>query len=100
MSDNRFPDFQDNDRQVRAVGTAATLGFSLVTSLVVLIGGGIWLDRWQDTMPVFTLIGVALGLFAAGYQLYELTLLGKPDRPNGPLTRALERRSTTTSTRK
>jgi F0F1-type ATP synthase assembly protein I len=95
MSD-QIPNFQDNDRRVRAVGTAATLGFSMVSSLVVLIGGGVWLDNWRDTSPVFTLIGVALGLVAAGYQLYELALLGRPERENGPLGKMLERRTTKT----
>lgn len=93
VSDNKLPGFHDNDRNMRAIGTAASLGFSLVTSLVVLIGGGIWLDQWRDTSPVFTLIGVALGLVAAGYQLYELALLGRPDRVNGPMGRALQRRA-------
>lgn len=93
MSNGKLPDFHENDRDVRAIGTAAGLGFSLVTSLVLLIGGGVWLDRWQDTSPVFTLIGVALGLIAAGYQLYELALLGRPDRENGPMGRALQRRA-------
>jgi F0F1-type ATP synthase assembly protein I len=75
------------------------LGFSLVASLVVFIGGGALLDQWRDTTPLFTLIGVAIGLIAAAYQLYELTLLGKKDRDNGPLGRALERRMSGRRTR-
>lgn len=81
------------------IGVAVSLGFSMVATLVIFIGGGVALDRWQDTAPVFTLIGVALGLFAAGYQLYELALLGRPDRENGPLGRAIERRAPTKSKR-
>jgi hypothetical protein len=42
--------------------------------------------------PVFTLVGLALGLLSAGYQLYELTLLGRDDQENGPIGRVLERR--------
>ena len=82
------------------MGVAAGLGFSLVASLIVCIAGGVWLDSWQDTTPLFTLIGVALGLIAAAYQLYELTLIGKPDRENGPLGRALERRASAKSRRR
>lgn len=93
MSDQKLPEFQKRDRDMRAIGTAAGLGFSLVATLVLLIGGGVWLDSWRDTAPVFTLIGVALGLVGAGYQLYELALLGRPDRENGPLGRAIERRA-------
>jgi ATP synthase protein I len=85
------PDLQDRD--LHAIGVASGIGFSLVASLVVCIVGGVLLDQWQETTPLFTLIGVALGLIAAAYQLYELTLLGKKDRENGPLGRALERRA-------
>lgn len=72
-----------------------SLGFSMVATLVVMIGGGLLLDRWLGTAPVLTLIGVALGLIGAGYQLYELALLAQPDRENGPLGRAMERRQHT-----
>lgn len=92
MSDNKLPDFRKRDRDMRAIGTAASLGFSLVATLVLMIGGGVWLDNWRGTVPVFTLIGVALGLIGAAYQLYELALLGRPDRENGPLGKAIERR--------
>ena len=92
MADKRRPDLQDRD--LHAIGVASSLGFSLVASLVVFIGGGVLLDQWRDTTPLFTLIGVAIGLIAAGYQLYELTLLGRKDRESGPLGRALQRRST------
>jgi ATP synthase protein I len=47
-----------------------------VVSLLLCIGGGILLDRWLDTSPIFTLLGMALGLAAAGYTLYELAVLG------------------------
>jgi hypothetical protein len=46
-----------------------------VVSLLLCIGGGIFLDRWLDTSPVFTLIGMGLGLASAGYSLYELAVL-------------------------
>lgn len=94
--DNR-PNLQDQD--ARAIGIATSLGFSLVASLVVLIGGGVWLDQRLDTAPLFTFIGMALGLIAAGYQLYELALLGRKDRENGPLGRALEHRAKAKSKR-
>lgn len=51
-----------------------------MVSLLLCIGGGIVLDRWLDTSPLFTLIGMALGLIAAGYTLYELAVLGSPTR--------------------
>ena len=75
--------------QLGAVGAAAGLGCSVVATLVLLIGGGVLVDRALETAPVFTLIGVALGLAGAGYELYELTRVGLRDRPAGPLGRRL-----------
>ncbi len=59
-------------RDWQAIGEALTLGFSVVSSLVLCIGGGVLLDRWLGTAPVFVLVGVALGLITAGYSLYKL----------------------------
>lgn len=73
--------------------SAIGLGWSIGVSLVVFILGGVFLDRWLGTTPWLTLIGVALGLIAAGYLLYELTLINRPDRRAGPIARTLEGRS-------
>lgn len=67
-------------RDWQAIGAASSLGCSVVAGLLLCVGGGILLDRWLDTIPVFTLIGVALGIIAAGYSLYELMLLSDPNR--------------------
>ncbi len=91
MSDEKLPDLQ-KDRDLQKIATASTLGFGVALSLAVMVGGGVWLDRRLDMAPVFTLIGLALGLVSAGYQLYELALLNRTDRNNGPVGRVLERR--------
>lgn len=91
MSDDKLPNLQ-SDRDLQKIATATTLGFGVALSLAVMVGGGVWLDRRLDMAPVFTLVGLALGLFSAGYQLYELALLNRQDRDNGPVGRALERR--------
>ncbi len=57
---------------MRAIGVASGLGCSVVTSLLVLIVGGVFLDDAAGTAPLFTLLGVALGLVVAGWQLYRL----------------------------
>jgi len=62
-----------------------------VVSIVFCIGGGVLLDREFDTTPIFTLIGVALALVVAGYQLFELAQVGRRDRSAGPVTRQVER---------
>ena len=77
--------------QLGAAGTAAGLGCSIVVSIILCIGGGVAIDNWLDLSPLFTLIGVALGLLAAGYQLYELTQIGRTDRAPGPVARQIQK---------
>jgi hypothetical protein len=74
-----------------AAGAAAGLGCSIVVTVVLCIGAGIVIDQKTGWSPVFTLAGVALALIAAGYQLYELSLLGRAGRGPGPVTRQIER---------
>lgn len=75
----------------RAAGVAAGLGCSIVVSIIGCIVGGILVDRWLDTSPWFTLGGVALGLVAAAYQLYELAVMSKPDAQPKIVTRQISK---------
>lgn len=75
----------------RAAGVAAGLGCSIVVSIIFCIVGGILLDEWLDTSPWLTLAGVALGLGAAAYQLYELAVMGRPDEKPKVITRQITR---------
>jgi ATP synthase protein I len=86
-----LPSNDEERRQFGAAGTALGLGCSIVTSIILFIGGGILLDRWLETEPIFTLIGVALGMLLAGYELYELAMVGRTDRKPGPVTRQLQK---------
>lgn len=92
---NRGADNQNGptpeQQDLRAVGVATGLGCSIVAALVLCIGGGVWLDRQFGTSPILTLVGVALGLAAAGYQLWELANLGSKNRQAGPVSRQLAR---------
>lgn len=89
MSDRFGP---EDIKDFSALGPAQGLGCSIVASLLVFILGGLFLDQYFDTVPLLTLIGVGIGLFAAGYQLYELTLINRRDRKAGPIGRTLESR--------
>ncbi|MEJ7900581.1 MAG: AtpZ/AtpI family protein, partial [Thermomicrobiales bacterium] len=88
----------DDDRperqleHARMVGLATGLGISVVASLIIFIGLGIFLDQWLDRSPLFTFVGIAVGLIAAGYQLYELVLASDSKRQNGPIGRTMARR--------
>jgi F0F1-type ATP synthase assembly protein I len=43
--------------------------YSIVGAVLVLGGGGYLLDRWLDTLPWFSLAGVAVGFCVAFYAL-------------------------------
>lgn len=58
--------------RVNAVGQAVGIGFGIAAALILPIVGGLLIDRWSGKAPVFTLVGVAVGLIAAGYQLLQL----------------------------
>jgi F0F1-type ATP synthase assembly protein I len=90
LDDQRGPDHQVENAKI--VGLATALGFSVVASLIFFIVLGIVLDQWLDTTPLFTLIGVGLGLVGAGYQLYELILVSDSKRENGPIGRTMAQR--------
>jgi F0F1-type ATP synthase assembly protein I len=67
-------------RDWRIVGAATGIGCTIVVSLLLCIGVGILIDRWLGIEPIGVLVGVALGLAASGYSLYELTVVGDPER--------------------
>jgi ATP synthase protein I len=64
-------------QQLKVIGLAAGLGCSVVASLIICVLGGVLLDRWLDTTPIFTLAGVLLGILAAGSQLWRLARSGR-----------------------
>jgi ATP synthase protein I len=87
VSNGQSPDNQE----LRVIGVATGLGCSVVVALILCIGGGVLLDRQFGTSPILTLVGVALGLATAGYQLWELAKVGNSKEQAGPLTRQLSR---------
>ncbi len=64
----------------RAIGAASGIGCSVVASLLLCVGGGILLDKWLGTLPILTLVGVAVGLAISGYLLYQLAVMNLPDK--------------------
>ena len=51
---------------------ALQVGFSTALSATLFILGGLWLDRRFGTIPLFTLIGSALGLIVALYLVWQI----------------------------
>lgn len=62
-----------------------------MVTVILFIGGGILLDERFGSSPILTLIGVAVALVGAGYELYEMSRIGRKDVRPGPLTRQISR---------
>jgi F0F1-type ATP synthase assembly protein I len=41
-------------------------------SVILGVGGGLLVDRWLGTRPIFTLIGMVLGIAAAMYTIWDV----------------------------
>ena len=53
-------------------GLVLDLGMRLGLSVVIGVVGGVLLDNWAGTSPLFTLIGVAVGFAAAMYSIWDV----------------------------
>ena len=54
------------------IAMALQVGFSTAISAIAFILGGLWLDKRLGTIPLFTLIGSALGLVVALYLVWQI----------------------------
>jgi len=54
-------------------------GFQFAFAILFFLGAGYMLDRWLHTRPVFTLLGVAVGL-AAGFYAFILRVMAESRR--------------------
>jgi ATP synthase protein I len=53
-------------------GLAFDIGIRMGASVVIGLGGGLLLDNWLGTRPIFTLIGMVFGIAAAMYTLWHV----------------------------
>lgn len=51
---------------------AFDLGLRLGISVILGLGGGLLLDGWLHTSPIFTLIGMVFGIGAAMYTIWDV----------------------------
>lgn len=55
-----------------SIGIAFDLGLRLGISVILGLGGGLLLDGWLRTSPIFTLVGMVLGIAAAMYTIWDV----------------------------
>ena len=61
-------------------GLVLDLGMRLGLSVVIGVVAGVLLDNWLNTSPLFTLIGVAVGIGAAMYSIWDVAKDGMKPR--------------------
>lgn len=54
------------------IGVALDLGVRLGVSVFLGLGAGLLLDSWLHTSPIFTLIGMVVGIAAAMYTIWDV----------------------------
>jgi ATP synthase protein I len=66
---------EEDPNQVRRPqnwGLLIDLGFRLGLSVVIGVVGGVLIDNWLGTRPIFTLLGVVVGVGAAMYSIWDV----------------------------
>jgi F0F1-type ATP synthase assembly protein I len=74
---------QDENAESRGFGAGYAIvaaGFQLAFAVLLFLGAGILVDRWLHTRPLFTLIGVLVGLGAGMYVFIVRVLAESPSR--------------------
>jgi F0F1-type ATP synthase assembly protein I len=76
MTDDPAPDDGSNEpepmRSAASWGLVFDIGIRMGVSVAIGLGGGLLLDNWLGTRPIFTLIGMILGIAAAMYTLWDV----------------------------
>ena len=66
----------------KGVGEVAQLGMTLVVATVIGLAAGYFADRWLNTKPWFTLVGLAFGIVAGFLNVFRaVKALNRNDPP-------------------
>lgn len=68
----RQPNGTDEQPRPQNWGMVLDLGMRLGLSVIIGVGAGVLIDGWADTRPLFTLIGVIIGVGAAMYSIWDV----------------------------
>jgi ATP synthase protein I len=74
------PDESSESRGFGAGYSIVAAGFTLAFAVLLFLGAGVLVDRWLHTRPIFTLIGVLVGLGAGMYGFIVRVLAESPPR--------------------
>ncbi len=74
----------DDNAESRGFGAGYAIvaaGFQLAFAVLLFLGAGMLVDGWLHTKPIFTLVGVVVGLGAGMYAFIVRVIAESPKRP-------------------
>lgn len=77
-----------NNSTLRILSLTTGMGCSVAVVLIAFIGGGIFLDGRFDSSPLWTLVGVAVGVIAVGMEMAAIVRLSKTRSASGAWPRS------------
>ena len=57
---------------IKQSGPAMAASYTLIGSILILGTLGYFIDKWQDTSPIFLLIGLLLGIIVGFYEIAKI----------------------------
>lgn len=54
---------------IKQAGPAMGASYTLIGAILILGALGYFIDKWQDTSPIFLLIGLLLGIIVGFYEI-------------------------------
>mgnify|MGYP000347781653 CR=1 FL=1 len=64
---------EDKRQLYKSLGFLSSVGISLVASILIGLAMGVYLDKWLNTQPLFTLIMLLIGVISGFRNVYILT---------------------------
>ena len=62
---------------IKQSGPAMGASYSLVAAVIIFGAIGYFIDKWQDTSPIFLLIGLMIGIIVGFYEIAKIIWLNK-----------------------
>lgn len=64
---------------IKQAGPAMGASYTLIGAILILGALGYFIDKWQDTSPIFLLIGLLLGIIVGFYEIAK-AIWAKPHK--------------------